>query len=158
MRDYSICSKLNSDYNTLNTPGTTSCHRPQNNTCSHVALGNTIIGPNRNWNINGSYSCISSNVIYSIARACCEKHYISDTKRRLADRFTEHLRSIKNYSPGLPVTAHFYSSVESIFSANVSIITTCADTYRKTEECPIYKLAALEPRGMNDRFLSFPPH
>ena len=78
--------------------------------------------------------------------------------RRLADRFTEHLRSIKNNSTGLPVAANFNSPEHSILNAKASVITMCAnDTNRKTEEERlIYKLGTLESRGMNVRFHSVP--
>ena len=158
LRDCFIRSKLYRDDNTVKKPGTTICHRPRCNTCSHVTLGNTIIGPFRNWNVLGSYTCISSNVIYAITCTRCEKNYFGETKRRLADRFTEHLRSIKLNFPGLPVAAHFNSSGHSIFNAKVSVVTSCInDTNRKTEEERlIYNFGTLEPRGMNVRFHSFP--
>ena len=114
IRDCFIRSKLYRDNNTVETPGTTSCHRPRWNTCSHVTLGNIIRGPLRNWNVLGSYTCISSNVICAITCTRCEKIYIGKTKKRLAHRFTEHLRSIKINSPDLPVAAHFNSSEQSI--------------------------------------------
>ena len=57
-----IRSKHYRDDNTVETPGTTSCHRPRCNTCSHVSLGNTIRGPLRNWNVLGSYACISQEI------------------------------------------------------------------------------------------------
>ena len=110
LRDCFIRSKLYRDDKTAKTPGTTSCHRPRCNTCSHVTLGNTIRGPLRNWNVLGSYTCISSNVIYAITCTRCEKIYFGETKMRLADRFTEHLRSIKLNFPGPLVATHFNSS------------------------------------------------
>ena len=157
LRDCFIRSKLYRDDNTAKTPGTTSCHRPRCNTCSHVALGNTIRGPLRNWNVLGSNPCISSNVIYAITCTRCEKLYIGETKRRLADRFTEHLRSTKINFPGLPVASHFNSSEHSICNAKVSVVASCVnDTYRKTEEERLnYNLGTLEPRGMNVGFHSF---
>ena len=63
LRDCFIRSKLYRDNNSVETPGTTSCHRPRCDTCSHVTLGNAIRGPLRNWNVLGSHTCISSNVI-----------------------------------------------------------------------------------------------
>ena len=51
LRDCFIRSNLYRDNNTVETPGTTSCHRPRCNTCSDVALGNTIRGPLINWNV-----------------------------------------------------------------------------------------------------------
>ena len=97
-------------------------------------------------------------MIYAIAYTRCEKLCIGETKRRLADRFTKHLRSININFSGLPVAAHFHSSEHSIFNANVSVVTSCVnDTYKKTEEERlIYNLGTLEPRGMNVRFHSFP--
>ena len=97
-------------------------------------------------------------MIYAITCTRCEKKNFGETKRRLADRFTEHLRSIKLNFPGLPVAAHFNSSGHSIFNAKVSVVTSCInDTNRKTEEERlIYNLGTLEPRGMNVRFHSFP--
>ena len=78
----------------------------------------------------GSYSFISSNVIYVITCTRSEIIYIGETERRLADRFTVHLRSIKINFPDLPVAAHFNSSEHSIFNAKVSVVTSCVnDTY-----------------------------
>ena len=124
----------------------------------------------------GSYTCITSNVIYAITCTRCEKIYIGETKRRLADRFNELLRSIKLNFPGLPVGAHFNSSGHSIYNAMVSVVTCCIMTlfskllqkgYKKPsrrrlicrkaeEERLIYNHGTLEPSGMNVRFHSFP--
>ena len=158
LRDCFIRSKLYRDDNTVKKPGTTSCNRPRCNTFSHVYLGNTIRGPLRNWNVLGSNTCISSNVIYAITCTRCEKIYFGETKRRLADLFTEHLPSIKLNFPGLPVAAHFNSSGHSIFNAKISAVTSCInDSNRKTEEERlIYNLGTLEPMGMIVRFHSFP--
>ena len=87
-------------------------------------------------------------------------NYIGETKRRLADRFTEHIRSIKINFPGLPVAVHFNSSEHSILNAKLSVVAKCVnDIYRKTEEERlIYKLGTLLPRGMNVRFHFFSLH
>ena len=86
------------------------------------------------------------------------KIYFRETKRRLADGFTEHLRSIKLNFPGLPVAAHLSSSGHSIFNAIVSVVTSCInDINRKTEEERlICNLGTLQPRGINDRLYSCP--
>ena len=99
-------------------------------------------------------------MIYFITCTRCEKNYIRQTKRLLADRLTEHLRSIKNNFPCLPVVEHFNSSEHSIFSASVSVVTSCVnDTYRKTEEERVtYKLGTMEPRGMKVRVHFFSLH
>ena len=76
-RYYFIRSKLYRDNNTVDTPGTNSCHQRRCNTCNHIAFGNTVRGPNITWNVKGSYTCISSNVIYAITCSCCEKEATS---------------------------------------------------------------------------------
>ena len=105
---------------TVKTRGITSCQRPRCNICYHVTLGNTIRVPDIIWNVKGSHTCISLNLIYTITCIRFQKLYIEEIKWRLADRFTEHLRSIKNSSLGISVAAHFNSSEHSIFNANVS--------------------------------------
>ena len=49
---------------------------------------------------------MSRNVIYAIICKRCTMTYIGETGRRLADRFCEHLHSIKHHS-GYPVGVHF---------------------------------------------------
>ena len=149
MRDCFSRSNLCRDNSTVETPGTTSYHRPLCNTCSHVTLGITIRGPYRIWIVNRSYTFISSNVIYAITFTRCEKLHIAETRRRQADRFTGHRRSIKSNFPRLTVVADFNSSEHSIFNAKVSVVTSCVnDTDRKTEEKRlIYNFGTLEPNG-----------
>ena len=83
-----------------------------------------------------------------------KKNYIMETKSLLADRFTEHHRSITINFHGLPIAAHFNSSEHSIFY----VVAGCVnDTYRKIEEERlINKRGTLEPRGMNVRIHYFP--
>ena len=80
LRDCFIRSKHYRDNNTVKTSGTTSCHRPRCNTCSHVTFGNAIRGPNRILNVKGSYACVSSNVIYVITCRRSEKKLYSGNK------------------------------------------------------------------------------
>ena len=56
-----------------------------------------------------------------------KKNYIGTMKMRLADRLTEHLRSIKINFPGLSVAAYFNSSEHFIVNAYVSAIAFCAN-------------------------------
>ena len=92
-----------------NTCGTFSCNRNRCNTCPYVSLDNftTILGPKGSFRVNDHFTCISSNVVYAIICTRCKKLYIGETCRRLADRFTEHLRSVKNNFDGFPVARHF---------------------------------------------------
>jgi len=55
------------------------------------------------------FKCIFVNVIYGITCTLCRKIYISETRRKLADRFREHPRDVGkcDTDASKPVTRHF---------------------------------------------------
>ena len=53
------------------------------------------------------FTCISKNIVYGIICKRCNIIYIGETGRRLADRITEHIRSVRNNFSGFPVAQHF---------------------------------------------------
>ncbi|KAJ8049400.1 hypothetical protein HOLleu_02139 [Holothuria leucospilota] len=68
----------------------------------------SIVGPNNNrFNIHQDFTCTSANVVYVLVCKRCNILYVGETKRRLADQVTEHLRSIKQNLPGFPIATHF---------------------------------------------------
>ena len=157
LRDHLVRSRLlNDDPNTPS--GTTRCQRPRCNTCSHIVQGRSLEGPKRTWHVKGQFSCTTTNVIYGLTCERCGKLYIGETKRRLADRTTEHLRSIRLNTPGLPVAAHFNLPGHSSSDLKVCILKTCrGDGERKhLEERIIFTLGTLHPHGINVAFKSFP--
>ncbi|XP_072171920.1 uncharacterized protein [Diadema setosum] len=83
--------------------GTQPCGRRRCNTCSHVDGAAHIKGPKYTWVVRDRFTCTVENVIYAITCTACHKiyMYIGQTKRRLADRATEHLRSVRLNTPGL---------------------------------------------------------
>ena len=133
---------------------TTPCNRPRCNTCAYVYSADTITGPSGQATIHDTFSCTSVNLIYAITCHKCDMLYIGETKRRMADRFTEHLRSIKLKQTGLPVASHFATN-HSLNDITITGIKLCngTDTVRKKhEERLIYKLGTLAPAGMNVSF------
>ena len=69
----------------------------------------SISGPKGLLQINDRFDCTSTNMIYCISCALCNKLYIRETGRRLGDRFREHLLDIRNNSKDItkPVARHF---------------------------------------------------
>ena len=58
----------------------------------------------------GSFSCNSSNVVYSLTCNKCingEGNYIGETSRKFQFLFNNHKSSIRNNTPGHPVANHF---------------------------------------------------
>ncbi|KAJ8031993.1 hypothetical protein HOLleu_25387 [Holothuria leucospilota] len=155
LRDHLVRSALPSPENI--SPCTTSFRRPRCNTCDHVILGENVTGPKAVWYVKEKFTCISSNIIYALSCSRCGQLYIGETKRRLADRVTEHLHSIRIQTAGLPITAHFNSPGHTIDDLKVCVLKSCrGDKERKTmEERLIYQLGTLHPNGINSLFRSF---
>ena len=95
---------------TDNAPGTFPCGRSMCITCPVVGKNTliNILGPNGNrFSVNQHFTCTSTNLVYILVCGRCNCLYVGETKRRLADRVTEHLRSIKQNLQGYPVATHF---------------------------------------------------
>ena len=91
---------------------TFSCKRRYIHTCKFVTNCSAILmkGPKGSLNVTETLNCISKNIVYGII---CKRRniiYIGNTGHRLADRITEHIRSIRNNFCGFPVAQHFSPS------------------------------------------------
>ncbi|KAJ8050343.1 hypothetical protein HOLleu_03507 [Holothuria leucospilota] len=139
-------------------PGTFPCNRGRCNTCPVVSYDKnlSIVGPNNNrFNVHQHFTCTSANVVYVLVCKRCNILYVGETKRRLADRVTEHLRSIKQNLPGFPVATHFNPpSTCSIRDLMVSAAISCRGSDHDrlaAENRLIMKLGTLSPHGLNVR-------
>ena len=66
-----------------------------------------IKGSRGSINVTETLTCINKNIAYGIICKRCRITYIGETGRRLADRITEHFRSVRNNFSGFPVAQHF---------------------------------------------------
>ena len=89
--------------------GTFSCKRIRCNTCKFVTNCSAmhIKGPKGSFNVTEPFTCISKSIVHGIICKRCNIIYMGETGRRLADRITEHIRSIRNNFPGFPMAQHF---------------------------------------------------
>ena len=81
--------------------------------------------------------------------------YIGETGRRLRERFSEHLRSIRNRSPGLPVAEHFNSANHTIDDIRVCGVKqySGSNTSQKRRVMQlIFEHGTLKPGGLNINF------
>ena len=71
--------------------------------------GGKMSGPKRSIKITDHSMCTSTNVIYCITRTYCDKLYISETGRRLGDRFREYLSDVErnDKDASKSVASHF---------------------------------------------------
>eukprot|EP00061_Rhincodon_typus_P019154 g9566.t1 len=71
------------------------------------------------------FTCTSVNVVYCIRCSRCGLLYIGETKRRIGDRFVEHLRSVRDKRQHLPVVNHFNSPSHSLDDVSILGLLQC---------------------------------
>ena len=117
-----------------------------------------VEGPKGSFNVTQPFTCISKNIVYGLICKRCNIIYIGETGRRLADRITEHIRSIRNNFSGFPLAQHFNPpshcslndfSVTGIIHCNSNVIELII------ENRIILKLGTLSPLGLITKFDAF---
>ena len=115
-----------------------------------------IRGPRCSFSIHGHFTCQTNNLVYCIScNRCPTILYIGETGRNLRSRFSEHLRSVRNNTPGFPVTQHFNSAGYSISDIPIRGLQLCHSTnlQRKQREMKlIFQLGTVQPDGLNINF------
>ena len=148
---------VKSTFKTIEKPGTFKCARSRCKTCPFVQNADKISGPKRSVKITDRFTCTSANVIYCITCTLCKKLYISETGRRLGDRFREHLRDVEknDKDASKPVARHF--NLPNHFKEHMSICGLSlhqgtTDSRKNLEQTFIFQIGTLNPHGINERF------
>eukprot|EP00061_Rhincodon_typus_P001925 g16143.t1 len=148
-RDCSLCDSLirSTLPTSRTTPGTFPCNRRRCYTCPYTSPLTSIPGPKKTFHIKQMFTCTSVNVVYCIRCSRCGLLYIRETKRRIGDRFVEHLRSVCDKQQHLPVVNHFNSPSYSLDDRSILGLVQChSDATRKLEEQHlIFRLGSLQP-------------
>ena len=78
-------------------------------------------------------------------------YHIDDPGRRPAKRFSKHLRSIRNQSPGLPIAEHFNFTAHSLDDIVVCGLKQCtvSNTYRKQQQTRVISLSLARSGSAN---------
>ncbi|XP_062918402.1 uncharacterized protein LOC134353856 [Mobula hypostoma] len=138
-------------------PGTYPCKRNKCYTCPYTSSLTTIQGPKQSFQVRQHFTCESAGVIYCVRCSRCGLLYIGETRRRLGDRFAEHLCSVCQRKQDLPVATHFNSTSHSHSDMSIHGLLYCKDeaTLRLEEQHLIFHLGSLQPDGMNIDFSGF---
>eukprot|EP00061_Rhincodon_typus_P003819 g21048.t1 len=96
------------------------------------------------------FTCSSANVVYCIRCSRCGLLYIGETKRKLEDRFVEHLSSVRD-KQHLPVANHFNSPSYSLDDMSILGFLQCHNnaTWKLEEQHLTFCLGSLQPNGLN---------
>ncbi|XP_078084813.1 uncharacterized protein LOC144503794 [Mustelus asterias] len=109
----------NSDHDT-----TQPCHSNLCKTCRIINTDAIISRENTIYQVHGTYSCNSANVVYLIRckKGCPEAWYIGETMQTLRQRMNEHRSTITRQDCSLPVGEHFSSHGHSALDLQVSVL------------------------------------
>ena len=118
--------------------GSFPCRSPRRQTCQYMTSQTILYGPKSSHTMHNCFTCQSENVVYCITCRRCTSMYIGETGSRLREHFGEHLRSIRNRSPELPVAEHLNSAnhTHTIDDIMICGVKQCSDsnTSRKQQE------------------------
>ena len=138
--------------------GTFSCKRRRCNICKFITNCSVIHikGPKGSFNVAQPFTCISKNIVYGNICKRCNIIYIGETGRRLADRITEHIRSVINNFSGFPVAQHFnppsHCSLNDFYVTGIIHCNYSNVNRLNIENRIIFKLGTLSPLGLNTKF------
>ena len=143
------------DSSSTEQPGSHACQRPRYQTCEFITPLTDIRGPKSTFITRDHFTCTSENLVYCISCHRCSHIYIGETGRSLRSRIGEHLRSVRNNTPGFPVAQNFSSAGHSITDVQVRGMRLCrgSNILRKQLEMRlIFQLGTVQPDGLNINF------
>ena len=152
LRDQLVRAKVR---DTVQPSGTFACGKSRCNTCKFVCPSVKIKGPSGTHTVLDTFTCTTRGVVYAIRCRLCDLLYVGQTGQRLADRFAQHLRSIRR-DDGQPVSRHFNTprhggATVDLELCGLALVTTSAPRRITVESMLIHKLGTLVPSGLNTR-------
>ncbi|XP_070182905.1 uncharacterized protein [Littorina saxatilis] len=137
------------------TPGNRCCLKPKCKACPFLNTTTTTFnGPSGNsFTIRSSFTCQSTNVVYIITCSQCNKMYVGETYRTLAERLEEHVRAVRCQTD-TPVGNHFNSNFHHLQHMSIAAVwQNHSDVvHRKFLETNlIMRLGTTKPLGLNIR-------
>jgi len=163
LRQHLVRSKINTDTNLENNHSTqnlgyTQCNSIRCKTCRIHATSSKSFTSSHNQSrhqITHTLTCTTTNIIYLITCNRCNKQYVGETGRSLAQRLTDHRSNIKNHKP-TPIALHFNSSHHNLHDLKAIAIAKIADNDRATairkrhEQNWQHRLGTKDPWGLNE--------
>ena len=86
--------------------GTWPCEKTRCKTCDHIQSGNKIIKEHETYDIRGSFTFQSRNVVYLLKCSICNKKYIGETEQTLNGRCRGHESNMRSNNDNI-VSKHY---------------------------------------------------
>ena len=117
--------------------GMSKCNKPCQ-ACPFIKEGNVIkYGRNKKWQILVKANCETENIIYMIECEKCDERYIGESKRSIAERFSEHKGYVNKIFPKEATGVHFNLPGHKVSDMKITILQklyTENTEYRKEKE------------------------
>ena len=156
LRKLLVSSRLRSQVAPDPNPGTFPCGRNNCGMCTHTTCSPQLSTSSSCYRFNRRFSCESECVIYALTCDLCrDAIYIGQTKRRIADRFREHVHSITSNSGISTVSSHFNLPGHCRNNLRVSVLTfapTAESRRLALEKRLIFRFQAYNHPGLNQNF------
>ena len=132
--------------------GTIPCGKTRCKTCDHTQLGNTVKKDHERYQIRGSFTCLSRNVIYLLTCSICEKRYIGETEQTLTGRYRDHESNMRSYNDNI-VSTHYKQYNHTSEDYIVTAIDKETDYNRRLrlQEAWMILLETMYPKGLNSQ-------
>src|SRR6218665_3786977 len=136
--------------------GALKCNSPRCQTCEHLTVTKHFSSTytRRSYIIKDTLNCKNHNVIYLITCRKCNKQYVGETSRQLAQRLSDHRSNIKLRRDTL-IAAHFNDEAHTIQHLSITPIeqlkTNKHFTRLQRELYWIHQLMTYAPYGLNKK-------
>ena len=129
--------------------GTTPCGKTRCKTCDHIQLGNTIKKDQERYQIRGSFTCLSRNVIYLLTCSICEKRCIGETEQTLNGRCRGHESNMRSNNDNI-VSTHYKQYNHTCEDYVVTAVDKETDYNKRLmlEEACMILLETMYPKGL----------
>ena len=121
-------------------------------TCDHIQPGNKIKKEQETFDMRGSFTCQSRNIVYLLTCSICNKKYIGETEQTLNGRCRGHESNMRNNNDNI-VSKHYKEYNHTSEDYVVTAIDKEPDYNRRLrlEEAWIILLDIMHPKGLNSK-------
>ena len=130
--------------------GTMQCGKIRCKTCDHIQSGNTIMKEQERYQMRGSFTCQSRNVVYLLTCSICNKRYIEEKEQILNGRSRGHESNMRNNNDNI-VSRDYKEYNHTSEDYTVTAIDKEADYNKRLrlEGAWIILLESMHPKGLN---------
>ena len=104
--------------------GLSSCNKARCQTCGKIIPGDKVVSKttDKTIQVKSALTCESKWIVYCISCKKCNSQYVGETKRRLKDRFADHLRYARQGDQRCATGVHFSQNGHSTEDMTVQVL------------------------------------